>query len=232
MKGYYLARLAPRGISSSAAERVLARRAKGYLQERVQDVIGDLTTNEKLRSVLTAQWAYYGSPPSRASFAMQALVTRHFLWGGYYPVGGSASIARELLKTVADAGGWTVIHADVAEILLNGERARGVRLVDGRQIHASRVVSAAGIASTIARLLPPRFHQAPWARRIAALAPAPAHVCLYLGFRGDIRATGAGSANKWFYETWSSEAEAWDVSQPDPLPDAPVLYCSTARSLP
>ena len=32
---------------------------------------------------------------------MQALVVKHFLWGGYYPVGGSARIAQTLLGTVA-----------------------------------------------------------------------------------------------------------------------------------
>jgi all-trans-retinol 13,14-reductase len=157
---------------------------------------------------------------------MQALVTRHFMHGGYYPVGGSAAIARELLRTVAAAGGHTVVHADVARIVVEDGRVRGVALTDGRTITAPRVVSAAGVASTVTRLLPPALAQAPWSREVAALAPAPAHVCLYLGFRGDIRAAGASAANKWFYETWSSEAEAWQIDGPDPLPEAPVLYCS------
>ena len=63
--------------------------------------------------------------------------------------------------------------------------------------------------------------------RWSACRPAPAHVCLYLGFEGDITRAGAGAANKWFYETWSTEADAWHV-HPDEadLPHAPVLYCS------
>src|SRR5262249_25624658 len=66
-----------------------------------------------------------------------------------------------------------------------------------------------------------------WAQSIASLKPSPAHVCLYLGFRGDIRAAGATAANKWFYETWLSDAVTWDVRDPDgEIPDAPILYCS------
>ena len=60
----------------------------------------------------------------------------------------------------------------------------------------------------------------------AALDPAPPHVCLYLGFEGDITKVGAGPANKWFYETWDTEIDAWDVQPGRPIPRAPVLYCS------
>ena len=67
-----------------------------------------------------------------------------------------------------------------------------------------------------------------WVDAIRELRPAPAHVCLYLGFKGDIRAAGAGSANRWFYNAWDTEAEAWDIGgdADKPLPAAPILYCS------
>lgn len=226
MKGYYLSRLAPAGVLATAASALMARSANAALALRTRDVIDGLTRDHRLACVLTSQWGYYGAPPSRASFAMQALVTRHFMHGGYYPVGGSAAIAQHLLRTVQDAGGHTAIHADVAEILVDGDAVAGVRLTDGRTVRCARVVSAAGVASTVTRLLPARFAEARWAREVAALAPAPAHVCLYLGFRGDIRSAGASAANKWFYESWSSEEEAWRVDGGDPLPPAPVLYCS------
>ncbi|MEM6989254.1 MAG: FAD-dependent oxidoreductase, partial [Myxococcota bacterium] len=226
MKGYYLARTTPKGVASKAADLFLGRKAERFLQERTATVVDGLTDNPKLRSVFTAQWGYYGSPPSRSSFAMQALVVKHFMHGGYYPTGGSQEIARCLLKTVADAGGWTAIHADVEEITIEDGDATGVRLTDGRQVSAKRVVSAAGVSSTVQRLLPKQHRQAAWATTVEKLPSASAHVCLYLGFRGDIREAGCGSANKWFYEVWSSEAEAWDVSNPDALPDAPVLYTS------
>ncbi len=226
MKGYYLGKLAPSGWPAKAADLLLARKARGYLDQRVSDVLDGLTQNQRLRTVLTSQWGYYGSPPSRASFGMQALVTKHFEHGGYYPVGGSGRIAETLLTTVSNAGGATVIHASVEEIELEDGRVRGVRLKDGRKVLTSKVVSAVGVAATVTRLLGGDAAKAPWAQRVAALPKAPAHVCLYLGFKGDIRAAGASAANRWFYETWSCDAEAWDVAGPDPLPDAPVLYCS------
>jgi all-trans-retinol 13,14-reductase len=226
MKAYYLARALPPALGP-ISDKLLARKAQRHLVSNTAEVLAELTSDEKLKSVLCAQWAYYGSTPSRSSFAIQALVAKHFQWGGYYPVGGAKQIARGLLQTVADAGGWTRISCSVEEILVEGGRASGVRLSDGEVLRAKRIVSAAGVGATVRRLLPETERRAPWVNDVQGLAPAPAHVCLYLGFEGDIRAAGASAANKWFYETWSTEADCWNVApDQDELPRAPVLYCS------
>jgi all-trans-retinol 13,14-reductase len=224
MRRYYLSRLFPSSWAR-ATDRVLANRARRYFESNTQAVIESLTSDRKLQTVLTSQWGYYGSLPSKSSFAMQALVTKHFQWGGYYPVGGASQIARQLLQTVADGGGWTRISTDVEEILVEGKKAIGVRLVGGEEIRASRVVSAVGVASTLTRLMPAEIRSSTWAKRIQALSPASAHVCLYMGFQGDISSAGAGSANKWFYNTWAQDQECWSVGGSDPG-NAPILYCS------
>ncbi|MCA9638718.1 MAG: NAD(P)/FAD-dependent oxidoreductase, partial [Myxococcales bacterium] len=184
--------------------------------------------DQRLKTVLAAQWGYHGAVPSRASFAIQALVTRHFVHGAYYPVGGSQEIARTLLGTVAAAGGWTRIRADVETILVERGAAVGVRLQGGEELRARRVISAAGAIATGTKLIPPEARSAEWVRSIAGLRPAAAHVCLYLGFRGDIRRAGAGAANRWFYNTWDTEADAWRIGKgpEDRIDEAPILYCS------
>jgi len=227
MRGYYLARLFG-GKRGRIADLLMARDARKHLTRHTREVIEGLTDDPHLRAVFTAQWGYYGSVPSRSSWAMQALVTKHFLHGAYYPVGGSGEIARCLLKTVADAGGWTRICADVEQIRVEDGAAVGVRLVGGEEIDAPVVVSAAGILSTVSRLLPPEVQDTEWARTATREPPSSAHVCLYIGFKGDIRAAGASAANQWFYDVWGwdSDSDAWDISDPDNLPDAPCLYCS------
>ena len=230
MRSYYLARLLP-ARAGRLAERVMARPARQAFAERTKDVLDRLTGNDRLKSVLAAQWAYHGSPPSRASFAIQALVSKHFMHGGYYPVGGSTQIALQLLQTVADAGGYTRISADVAQIVVERGAAVGVRMRDGEELRARRIISAAGALATVDRLLPAEYATRAWVASIRGLAPAPAHVCLYLGFKGDIRAAGAGPANRWFYDTWSTEEDAWQVGpaakdSSSDIPGAPVLYCS------
>ena len=155
MKSYYMARVMPSSVGV-VAEKLFARQAQKYLTMTTKEVIDGITDNPRLRAVLCGQWGYYGSVPSKSSFAMQALVAKHFMWGGYYPDGGSAEIARTLLKTVADNGGWTRLCADVEEILVENGIAVGVK-VNGKELRAARIVSACGILSTVERLLPPPY---------------------------------------------------------------------------
>ncbi len=225
MRSYLASRTLPRRLVG-AVEWLIARDAQRFLEQRTAEELAELTSDSRLRTVLAAQWGYCGAPPSRSSFAVQALITRHFTHGGYYPEGGSSEIARQLLGTVADCGGWTRILADVDEILIERGRATGVRLRDGEEIRARRVISAAGVAATARRLLPESVGAQSWVGEIEDLEPGPAHVCLYLGFKGDVRAAGASPANKWFYNTWNSEETVWEVADPHNLSQAPVLYCS------
>lgn len=225
MGAYYVSRALPRSLGAWV-EKFFARKARRHQNATVADVINRLTSDPRLRTMFAAQWGYYGTTPSRASFAMQALVVNHFLWGGFYPVGGSSRIAHELLCTVSDAGGWTQVCADVCEVILEGGRAAGVRLESGEDVRAPVVISAIGATSTISQLLPERMRYEDWAEEITQLRPGPAHVCLYLGFKGDIRSSGAASNNFWFYNTWNCEEKEWLVSPQAPLGVAPVLYVS------
>lgn len=225
MHAFYASRALPPSLGA-LADRLFARKARRHQNATVADVVSGLTRDPRLRTMFAAQWAYYGATPSRASFSIQASVVMHYLWGGYYPVGGSSRIAHELLRTVADAGGWTRVCADVREIILEGGRAVGVKLVDGEELRAPIVVSAIGAIPTVTKLLPETARRADWTDEIARLRPGPAHVCLYLGFKGDIRTAGAGSRNLWFYDTWDCEQDVWRVSPSAPLGSAPVLYVS------
>lgn len=224
-RGYFMSRLLPRR-PGRVAERVLARKVRHLFYRRTADVVGELTDDPRLRAVMTGQWGYYGSVPSRSAFAMQALVVKHFAHGAYYPVGGSGSIAQGLLGTVARNGGWTRTGADVEQIVVERGRAVGVRLRGGETIRARRVVSGAGVPSTIARMLPEQYRYAHWARSLLALESSPPHVCLHLGLQGDIRQDGCGSANKWFNDTFDCEDNTWSVGPGGELPRCKVLYCS------
>ncbi|MEO1174790.1 MAG: hypothetical protein AAFX94_22465 [Myxococcota bacterium] len=45
-----------------------------------------------------------------------------------------------------------------------------------------------------------------------------------MGFKGDIRSAGAGSANQWFFNTWDMEQDVWRFEEPES--EAPCLYVS------
>ncbi|MGK5084342.1 NAD(P)/FAD-dependent oxidoreductase [Bdellovibrionota bacterium FG-1] len=207
-----------------ATQKVMALAGrKNYWTQTTDQVLSGIIPNARLRAVLCAQWGYYGSTPRNSSFAIHAMTVQHFMGGGYYPAGGSKTIAASLLKTVHDAGGQTVVRAPVREILIEKGKAVGVILENGREIRAKTIISAAG-ARTTTSLLPAEQRAAPWATEIAELKQSPPHVCLYFGLEGDIQAAGATRANQWFFETWDMEVSGWDVR--DPKSVAPALYVS------
>ncbi|MCB9683058.1 MAG: NAD(P)/FAD-dependent oxidoreductase [Alphaproteobacteria bacterium] len=226
---YYLTRAMP-GRLGRWLGGVMGKGAAETLSRTAAEVMAELVPHERLRAVLMAQWGYHGSPPSEASWGLQAIVVAHFLYGATYPIGSAAEIARHLLHTVADAGGWTRICADVDQIVLERGKAVGVKLVDGEVVRAKRVVSAAGAHTTVTRFLPPELSRETWVQRIAGHKAGPAHVCLYLGFHGDIEAAGATKQSQWYYETWDHDHAFWDVS-PDRAPERPSVLFTSFPSL-
>lgn len=218
--GFLQSRVAPR-LLAPGARRKAARAALPHITATTAEVLESLTDDPRLRAVLAAQWGYYGSTPAKSSFAMHALMVAHFLWGAYYPVGSAASIATEMLRTVADAGGWTVIRTEVDQIVVRNGRALGVRLGNGREVPAGQVISAAGAVATSGML-----ESGTMALSDDPVPSGPAHVSLYLGFEGNIDRHGGSRYSQWFYETWDMERDLWEIrpgSSPGP---ADVLYCS------
>ncbi len=224
MQNHYASRAAP-AWTAPLLEAWASWRVRPWLQRTVEEVLGSLTDDARLRAVLAAQWGYYGTPPSQAAFGIQAIVTKHFLHGAYYPVGGAQEIARCLCRTIAESGGWTRVVADVEQVLVENGRATGVRLVDGEEIRAARVVVASGIGASL-DLLPETLRADPWSEDVRSVGAGPAHLCLYLGFRGDPRHAGASGANKWFYRTWDWDEAVWNVTSDRALEPSPVLYTS------
>ena len=172
-------------------------------------VIGSFIDDPRLAAVLAAQWGDFGGAPRVGSFVLHALVTRSFRNGAFYPVGGSAGIARAFVRVIERAGGQARTRSHVEQIVLEDDRAVGVRLADGSEIRAAHVVSDVGARGTIERLLAPRWRDSDWGREILSLAPNITNVAIYLGLEGDVAAAGASASNDWWYDTWSVDDVVW-----------------------
>jgi len=145
-----------------------------------------------------AQWGYYGTPPSESSFVAHAQVTAHFFQGGYYPRGGGAEFAENLLKPVVEKGGSVSIRSRVKRILFQGKRATGVELESGKVIYAKRIFSNAGAHAT-ASLMGGGEHFAKWVSEVRALPLSSGHVSLFLGLDQGADELGLGARNLWVY---------------------------------
>ncbi len=84
-----------------------------------------------------------------------------------YPIGGSLAFAQGIEQRYRELGGEVIYGARVEKILVENSRATGVRLADGREIHASDVISAADGHTTVFELLDGHYLDAELSRRYA-----------------------------------------------------------------
>ena len=80
----------------------------------------------------------YGLPPSLSAFVGHALLINHYSNGGYYPVGGSAVIAKSIVPIVESRGGQALVNHSVNEIIVEDGKAVGVRVTQKRGETRSR----------------------------------------------------------------------------------------------
>lgn len=98
------------------------------------------------------------------------LLTFGYLSKGWLsrPDGGTARFRDALIDSYRALGGETRLHATVDEIVVEGDRARGVVLSDGTLIRADHVVSTASAPETVLRLLGGRYGADELRQRLAS----------------------------------------------------------------
>jgi phytoene dehydrogenase-like protein len=74
-----------------------------------------------------------------------------------YPIGGSLPMSLALAKRYLNSGGVIHYSSRVEKILVEGDKAVGVRLADGSEHRAGRVISAADGYATIFKMLDGRY---------------------------------------------------------------------------
>lgn len=190
-----------------------------------QVVIDEITDNSELAAVFAAQWFDHGGRPSKASFAMHALISASYLVSGaWYPVGGGAAFAEHILPTIAAGGGEARARVRVETLLIENNRVVGVRTAAGEVFRADVVISDIGARETVSHLLPVDCGDREWIEEIRSLPPSIAHFSLFLGFEGDVEDAGATRSNHWIYPTGKVDVVWTDV----PYSPPPGMFVSFA----
>ncbi len=104
---------------------------------------------QKLHTFFMSAMPFFG-PDSMALVISQYLGTKE---GTYLPEGGQQSLANLFAKGIQKYDGELALNTMVDKILIEGNRAVGVRLSDGREIKSRHVVSNADIRLTFNKLV-------------------------------------------------------------------------------
>jgi phytoene desaturase len=173
----------------------------------------------RLRTYLDRYATYTGSDPRRAPAALAAVQYAEQAYGGWYVPGGLHLIGRRLTERAVERGVQLRLGTRVAEVLVAGGRAAGVRLQDGAELPADVVVANVDAASVYGSMV-----RAPSAaRRLARATPSLSGFVLLLAVRG--RTPGLAHHNVLFPADYDAEFDAVFGDPARPVPD-PTLYVS------
>jgi all-trans-retinol 13,14-reductase len=225
MRTFTLDRTLPPWAAAIAGP-LLRRRLPPSFDRTTWEVLSELTDDPELIAVLTGQWGDLGLPPKRSSFVIQALIAKHYLHGGFYPVGGAWRIADTILPRIRATGGEVFTYARVEQVLVQEGRTRGVRMADGTEIAARCVISDAGAINTFARLLPAEVAgRHGYDRLIEGVKPSIGHLGVYIGLQGTAEEFRLPKTNYWIYPGNDYDA-ALDRFLADPNGPFPAVYIS------
>lgn len=147
----------------------------------VYGLVSRFVRDDRLRQVLSFHSLLVGGNPFDTT-SIYALI--HYLereWGVWYAMGGTGAVVDALVRLLGELGGELRLNAPVSQIMIEGDRAVGVRLATGEEVAADIVVSNADVARTYGSMLPAHARGVYSRRRLRRTRYSMSLVVIYFG---------------------------------------------------
>jgi phytoene dehydrogenase-like protein len=136
---------------------------------------------ERIKQVLSMLTGYLTDDPAGLGAVSMAPIFGYYFDGGYYPAGGSQTLANALAGVICANGGEVRLRTPVQRILVEQGRAVGVEL-NARETHcAEAVISNADLQRTLLGMVGREHLPAAYAQQVSALKPATSAFMIFLG---------------------------------------------------
>ncbi|KAM7386080.1 hypothetical protein PAMA_008956 [Pampus argenteus] len=167
------------------------------------EIMSGLTHNKDLQAL--SAYLFYGVPPKKSSFLINALLLHHYKRGAYYPRGGASEFAFHIIPVIQQTGGAVLVRAPVQRVLLNQQgKTYGVTVLKGQEeieVRAPVVISNAGIFNTFQKFLPQHIQDKPEIQSLLGLVRhGMGSFLVFVGLDGTKEELGIVSTNYWMYK--------------------------------
>jgi phytoene desaturase len=149
------------------------RTVYGFVSRYVRD--------ERLRQVCSFHPLLVGGNPFQTTSIYTLIHHLEREWGVWFAMGGTGAVVDALVRLFRELGGTLLLDSEVGEILLDGNRASGVRLVAGEELPADVVICNADVAGAWERLVPQSARRGLTERRLARMRYSMSLVVIYFG---------------------------------------------------
>lgn len=184
-----------------------------YRELTLRDALDQHFSDDRLKLLLAADCAHWGSKPSRTSFVFDSMLRISYFIGNYYPLGGSQAFVDDLARTFTEHGGHITLRTKVTEIIVENQCAVGVRVQRGANAHeieevrARHVISNADLRKTCGSLIPKSQFSPQLIDRIAGLQKTVPCYLIHMGL-ADTKETELDPLQGYYWNSWDAETVA------------------------
>ncbi|MDR2449737.1 MAG: NAD(P)/FAD-dependent oxidoreductase [Prevotellaceae bacterium] len=157
-----------------------------YIKRSASDFIASTINHPLLQQVVAGNVPLYAGVEGKTSFYIHAFINHFYNQSACRIVGGSAAIARSLVRSIRAMGGSVHASSPVAAIHCNQTQAVGVTLKNGEEIRGDYVISAIHPLRTIELLETPLIRKS-YRDRILNLKNTPSNFTVYIQFKKNKR---------------------------------------------
>ena len=184
-----------------------------YRTHTFQNAVEEFVSDPRAQMLLGAHWPYMGVPPSQLGFLAATASWMALMEPQPVGVRGTfQSLATALANVVTRQGGTVLYGSPVTRIDIEGGRASGITLEDGRQFRAPVVVSNADATLTFQELVG-RDHLTPgFLRRVQRMKPSASAFVLFSACKLPLHETGTPS-EVFIYDHWDHDQTWSDIEQ-------------------
>lgn len=182
-----------------------------YREMTVRDALDRHFRDPKLKLLLAADCAHWGSPPRRTSFVFDSMLRLSYFLGNYYPELGSQAFADEMALRFEERSGHILMSTQVDRILVRDGRAWGADvdtlrgpLTGRRRIEAGVVISSADLMATLEKLLPRDSVDPEYLAAVRRLRPSMSCFLTYVGLR-DVSAETLAKVQGYYWSSWNPD---------------------------
>lgn len=178
----------------------------------VRQALDSFFLDPKLKLLLTADCAHWGSPPGSTSFVFDSMLRLSYFLGNYYPERGSQAFADDLARCFEERGGHVLTSTLARRIVIEGGTARGVELEILRgsghgarhTVRSGVVISNGDLLHTLEHLVGPENLPPGAVEQVRSLRPTYPCFLIHLGLE-DIPDDVLEEAQGYYWDGWDMD---------------------------
>lgn len=151
------------------------------------EIVDARITDPTLKAIVSAQWQYYGLPPSKLAALYYALPYYGYLNdGGFYVKGKAQKMSDAFVTFIEEHGGKVMLKSEVTEIVVKDHTAVGVKTEDGKIYHGKVVISNANAYDTFHTMMHEDEYLKEYLQRMDRFSVSLSCFQLFLGLKKDL----------------------------------------------